>query len=218
MSLSEEQKKTRGEQMQAGRLAKQQERAEKETRIEKLLAEQAVQIQELRATISDKNIAATTEFVQTGQLDKTSQAEIDLLRQELADLKIVLSNSGSLPKKVSTEPWKSTKRPFHRDIFRTKKIHKGFEALFIPEEELDAYKARGYTIARGLDYGEKEQGVLKARRMIGVERPKAIADEDRAILRDFNKAQRTSTLQKTKEMSERIRKVSGRKTELVSNL
>lgn len=217
MSLSKEQKQVMGEQMRVGKLAKQQEKAEEKTRTEKLLADQEAEIQRLKAQISNKNVAATAEFVQTGQPDKTSQAEIDSLKQELTDLKTVLSNSGALPKRVSTEPWNSTKRPFHRDIFKTKKHHEGFEVLFIPEEELDDYKARDYTLTKGPDYGEKE-GVLKARRMIGVERPISVANEERALLRDFNKAQRTSTLQKTKEMSEHIRKASGRKTELVSNL
>lgn len=213
MSLTKEQQKIKVEQMQAGKLAKKEEKA----RTEKLLADQSAEILKLKSQISEKNVAVTADFVQTGQTDKASQTETDLLRQELADLKTVLSNSGALPKKVSTEPWKSTKRPFHRDIFRKRERHAGFEPLFIPEEELDDYKARGYTVARGPDYGEKE-GALKARRMIGVERPKAVADEDRAILRAFNEAQRTSTLQKTKEMSEHIRKASGRKTELISNL
>lgn len=196
-----------------GKLAKEQAKAEEAALKEKLINGQVAEIKALRAQISEKNVEVTTRFVKTGEPDKAKQDDIDLLRQELDAMKTVLAHYGALPKKVATTPWKSVGRPFHKDIFKTKKKHKGFELGFIGVDELDNYQANGYNIAQGQDYGEKE-GALKRKRLIGVERPIEAADESRAELRAFNLAQRTSALQKTKDMADGISQASGRKTDL----
>lgn len=137
--------------------------------------------------------------------------QIKVLRKELNDLKLVLSDAGALPKKVkSTKPWSSIGRPGQRDIFLLKGKHKGFEPSFIANntEEIDFYKTRGYTVANGQNYGEQE-GPITRRRTICMERPVKDADEDRQIQRDFNRGQRTSTLQKVSDMSDNIRRNSG---------
>lgn len=206
--------KARVAKMQAGKLAKKQAREKEDTLKEKLINDQAAQIEALKAKISDKNVENTTEFVKTGQVDMGVQAEVDKLKQDLDDMKIVLSHQGALPKRVdSTQPWKSIGKPFHKDIYKVKKTHDGFELGFIEECDLDSYLSDGYTVARGDSYGEKE-GSLIRKGMIGVEQPIEAADADRARLRAFNLAQRTSALQKTKDMSEAISHASGRKAKL----
>jgi hypothetical protein len=212
MSLTVQQKKDRAKKMQAGRIAKQKARAEEETHKNRLINQQAAKIKELQAGISEKNVGLTSGYIKTGQSDEDIQGELDKLRKELVAMQTVLSESGALPKKVASHPWRSTERPFHKDIFRTKKQHKGFKLGFVSEEELDDYESRGYTKAKGEDYGEKP-GILKRRKMIGVEQPIEADEEKRRILRDFNRAQRTSALQKVEDMSNDIARKSGRKTE-----
>jgi hypothetical protein len=203
---TEKQKKEQGERMRAGKTAK----AEEADRKEKLLLAQAAAIKKLRAMaqISEKQVGLTAEFKKTGQVNIKVQDEIEGLREEVAALKEVLAHSGALPKKVATKPWSSRNKPFHKDIFKTKEKHSGYELGFISEDELDNYKASGYSVANGGDYGEKP-GVLKRKRMIGVERKVEAAEEDRTRLRDFNRAQRTSALQKVEDIRDSIHRVSG---------
>lgn len=217
MAISkEQQKKDRAAKMRAGKIAKEEARKNQQAEQEVLIVEQKAEIEGLRVKVSEKNVENTTEFVKTNQVNPEIQSEINALKQELLDLKIILQHSGGLPKKVSsTTPWKSVGRPFHKDILKTKKQHKGFELGFIEntEDEIDNYLSNGYNIAKGENYGEKE-GALKRRRLIGVERTIEAAEESRTMLREFNKMQRTSALQKTEVMADAISQASGRKTDL----
>jgi hypothetical protein len=210
--MTKEQRKINAEKMAAGRLAKQKQREEESAMKEQIIAKQQAELKSLREQISQKEVSVSAGLAENNAPDKQVQSEIDKLREELSDLKLVLANSGSLPSKISTKPWSSIKKPFHKDIFKTKKVHKGYELGFIGESELDDYLANGYSVARGEDYGEKP-GAIKRKRMIGVEQPVTAAKESREVQRQFNLAQRTSALQKTKEMSDNIRQQSGRKTE-----
>jgi len=170
-------------------------------------------VDNLEKELSERNKKATGEYLKSGAVPETVRNDIETLKKQLRDLETVLSHTGALPKKLATKPWDSRHRPFHRDIFKVEKERPGFEITFISEKDVDDYLARGYNIAEGSNYGEK-QGPIKRRRMIGVERPVEDAEKDRAALREFNEAQRTSALQKTEAMSARIQRMSGRKTQL----
>jgi hypothetical protein len=150
----------------------------------KMLKSQQAEIDSLKAMIADQ-----------GNKPDADSEETTVLRAELEQMKLALMESGGLPKKVSTHPWRSVERPNVRDIFKTKKQHKGFELVFILPEQLDDFQGRGYTVAKGEDYGHNKPGSLKRRRMIGVERPVKAADADRTMQREFNKRQKQSTLQ-----------------------
>lgn len=219
MNITEEQKKARSDRLLEARKIKSQERIDEATaNKQEVIDSQQTEIKELQTQISEKNVLQTSTFLEKGEADGDLQVDLEKLKKELADLKVVLADAGSLPKKIAlSRSWDSVGKPFHKDIFRTKKKKKGFELGFIIKAELDDYIANGYTVAKGQDYGEKE-GVLKRKRMIGVERTIESANADRGRQRAFNLAQRTSSLQKTKEMSEKIQQLSGNKTELEVNL
>jgi hypothetical protein len=206
MMKTTKQKKEQAEKMRAGKIAKAEEAAQKE----KLILDQATEIKALRMQVSEKQIGLTTEFAKTGQVDDSVQTEIKELREELATLQEVLAHSGALPRKVATKPWSSRNKPFHKDIFKTKNGHNGYELGFISEDELDNYKADGYSVVNGKDYGEKP-GILKRKRMIGVECTIEVAEDNRKRLRAFNLAQRTSNLQKVEDIRDGIHKMSGHK-------
>lgn len=212
MGLTTQQKQERVKKMQEGKRKK----AEGDAARDKLLEAQAAEIDRLTAMVSEKNVEATTEFLETDKVEEQTQSELEVLRQELNDLKVVLQHNGALPKKVATsQPWNQIGSPFRRDIFYMKKQHDDFELGFIEsnEEELDSYLMNGYTLASGKDWGEKE-GVIKRKGLIAVERPIAAGKQERLMLRSFNLAQRTSALQKTEDMSKQIMRASGHKVEM----
>jgi hypothetical protein len=184
----------------AARLRAGKERAD-EDRINKKVQERTAglldEMNELKKQMNDL-LAFQTNGGDTAQ-------EILKLRQELATAKKELYDNGALRKNQSTKPWHSIKKPFHKDIFVTKNNHKGFELSFISEHELDDYLSNGYNVAKGEDYGEKA-GPLRRKRMLAVERRTEAAEEDRAILREFNLAQRTSALQDTKRLGDKFKR------------
>jgi hypothetical protein len=165
----------------------------------------------LKAQISEKNVEATAEFVSTGLVDPKEQDKIAELQKQLNDLTTRLEYEGGLSKQTAktTKPWSSTDRRFHRDIFKTKKKHDGFELSFINEDEIKEYESLGFKVANGKDYGEQE-GTLKAKRMIGVEQTIEAAEEGREYLREKNRRQRTSALQKTEDIATGIRSLGGK--------
>lgn len=217
--MTDDQKKVFKERLKKNRDNKLQEiKNEASAEDKKLVLEQAEDIALLKDQLMKKNVNMTSSFLHNSKVDQAGQSELDELKKKIEDLETVLSSVGSLPKKIArTRPWDSVGKPFHKDIFKTRDNHKGFEVGFVNESEVDDYLSDGYTIARGENYGEKE-GVLKRKRMIAVEQPIAAAEEKRKIQHDFNLAQRTSSLQKTKEMSEDIQRKSGNKTELECSL
>jgi hypothetical protein len=212
--LSEQQKKELADRLAAGKKAKQQEVIDNAVKDkDELIERQKSELSELRTKVSDKNSEISEQFLGGGTIEQTAQEELNALRQELLDLKVVLSASGALPRKVSTTPWSSTERPFHKDIFKTKKKRRGYEIGWVNADELDDYLEEGYNVANGKDWGGKE-GKLVKKRMVAVECLVGHADKRRDMQAEFNRRQRESSLQKTEEMSRKIQKASGRKTDL----
>jgi hypothetical protein len=180
---------------------------------DEVIEQQKAELVNLRERISDKNSQVSRQFAETSTIEQSAQQELDALRQELQDLKIVLSNSGALPRKISTKPWNSVQRPFHKDIFKVKEQRSGYEIGWINLDELDDYLEEGYNIANGKNWGAKEGKMIK-KKMVAVECSVGLANKRRELQAEFNRRQRESSLQKTKEMSDKIQRASGRKTDL----
>jgi len=134
---------------------------------------------------------------------------------------------GSVNKKPATKPWNSSDNPWSQDIFRTKKVHKGFRPKWVSKTNLDRKMDYGYTIANREDYGETDRNpsylqrglegfagldsMLVRRSMVLMEIPEEKAKQREKWLRNQNKDRIESTLETVANEGDKINQRIGRK-------